>query len=585
MRVGALHRRFCPDPVAGSVEGAWTGENLALRTSHHRANTVTHIHNEDSMNNVFPVTWDDPADAELSWEWGEGEGWAGILAPLAADAAQGITEGFNDRYQRNSLPLRSECRIIHGYAYLAQRPLVAPSELPALYERIREIQRSEARHVREQWDAVVLPALLESYTWIRSRPIASAPLTEVAVIWDEVWQQRVPQFGALHAMITPGALQSLQDLADLYQALFEQSPPGEGLKLVQGLPNELQQVQRDLHLLAARARALPAVAELILHQPDQLLDSRDTVEGGIEFTQALDAFLTAHGHLGQPFFDLALPSWADEPLLLLTEIRKRLLDSSEDPEKLRLRRAVEAELLTDEVRTRLRSRPAARRRFEETLNVARKAGPLSEGHNYWLDRMAQAHLHRFAIQVGQRLVQAHVCADAHDIFFLHADETRAALQDPCDLRDRIEQRRADHHQWQKVRPPRYLGKQPEQPDAVDSSMAAMSGQIEPTVLHGISASAGTARGPVRVVLSPTDFGCVQRGDVLVCATSNPSWVPIFGIIQGLIASTGGALSHAAVVAREFGVPAVVGAGEAVLHLRDGQLVEVDGTAGEIRILE
>jgi pyruvate,water dikinase len=536
------------------------------------------------MSNVFPVTWDDPADAELSWEWGEGEGWAGILAPLAADAAQRITEGFNDRYQRNKLPLRSECRIIHGYAYLAQRPLVPQTDLPALYERIRELQRSEARHVRQQWDEVVLPALLESYTWLRSRPVASAPLTEIAVIWDEVWQHRVPQFGALHAMITPGALQSLQDLADLYQALFEQSPPGEGLKLVQGLPNELQQVQRDLHLLAARARSLPAVADLILHQPGRLLDAPDTVAGGAEFAEALNAFLAAHGHLGQPFFDLALPSWADEPILLLTEIRKRLQDQSEDSEVLRLRRAVEAEMLTDEVRTRLRSRPAARRRFEETLNVARKAGPLSESHNYWLDRMAQAHLHRFALQVGHRLVKADVCDAPHDIFFLHADETRAVLQEPCDLRDRIEQRRAVHQQWQTVRPPRYLGKQPEQSTA-DGSTVAPSSQAEPTVLHGISASAGTARGRVRVVLSPNDFGCVQRGDVLVCTTSNPSWVPIFGIIQGLIASTGGALSHAAVVAREFGVPAVVGAGEAVLRLRDGQLVEVDGTAGEIRILE
>ena len=92
------------------------------------------------------------------------------------------------------------------------------------------------------------------------------------------------------------------------------------------------------------------------------------------------------------------------------------------------------------------------------------------------------------------------------------------------------------------------------------------------------------RGPARIVVALEDFARVQSGDVLVCPSSNPSWVPLFGIIAGLVTNTGGVLSHAAVVAREFGVPAVVGTGVATERLRDGQLVEVDGTAGEVRLL-
>lgn len=85
-------------------------------------------------------------------------------------------------------------------------------------------------------------------------------------------------------------------------------------------------------------------------------------------------------------------------------------------------------------------------------------------------------------------------------------------------------------------------------------------------------------------MAPEDFVTVQTGDVLVCPSSNPSWVPLFGIIAGLITNTGGVTSHAAVVAREFGVPAVVGTGEATRLIRNGQQVEVDGTMGEVRLL-
>ena len=92
------------------------------------------------------------------------------------------------------------------------------------------------------------------------------------------------------------------------------------------------------------------------------------------------------------------------------------------------------------------------------------------------------------------------------------------------------------------------------------------------------------RGPARVTLSQDDFGRIQPGDIIVCPSSNPSWVPVFTIAGGLVTNTGGVLSHAAVVAREFGLPAVVGTGDATTRIADGRLVEIDGTAGTVRLL-
>ena len=92
------------------------------------------------------------------------------------------------------------------------------------------------------------------------------------------------------------------------------------------------------------------------------------------------------------------------------------------------------------------------------------------------------------------------------------------------------------------------------------------------------------RGPARVTLTQEDFGSVQPGDIIVCPSSNPSWVPLFAIAGGLITNTGGVLSHAAVVAREFALPAVVGTGDATTRIADGRLVEIDGTTGIVRLL-
>jgi pyruvate,water dikinase len=87
-----------------------------------------------------------------------------------------------------------------------------------------------------------------------------------------------------------------------------------------------------------------------------------------------------------------------------------------------------------------------------------------------------------------------------------------------------------------------------------------------------------------VTLAPDDFGRIMPGDIIVCPSSNPSWVPVFAIAGGLVTNTGGVLSHAAVVAREFGLPAVVGTHDATARIADGRTVEIDGTSGTVRLL-
>jgi len=533
------------------------------------------------MDSEFPVVWENPSDPELSWEWDDMH-LPSALSPLGADYVRaGIESGIAYRFARAGIEGRFECRIINGYAYFAFRYLTDDKE--TLRAVALNARRDQSRVIREYWDRKVLPALLATYGWLITTPAETMPLPDLADTWDELWLRQIPYLWGLHFMTTSGSYQSLNDLADFYESVVDHAAPGDGVALATGQPTDLQRVQRDLHALAEQTRALPAVAALIAADPDHALDRLAGTEGGIQFLSRLETFLNAHGHLGQPFDDLAFPSWQEEVGLLLREVQKRLLHPQEDPELRRLAQAAEADDAAARVRQRLAGVPARLHEFDQTLTHARNVGPLTESHNYWLDRMLHAHVHRFARRVGRRLADADVITEYRDVFYLTAAEVSAALRTPVDLSILIEDRKAAQHRWAKIRPPKWLGAAPpaevagrfDAPPPVESDGA---------LLHGIGASAGVRRGPARVVLSSDDFGRVQPGDVLVCPSANPSWVPLFGIITGLVTDTGGALSHAAVVAREFGVPAVVGTHTATQRLRDGQVVELNGTTGEVKIL-
>ncbi len=532
------------------------------------------------MIEAFPVTWDDPTDANLSWEREEMH-FPNPLLPLRADAIRhgfGI-EGFNYMYTRMSVPMRLHCRVLNGFVYVAQQVEGGEGELPDAQELLKEARRSVARDARQHWTDKVLPTLLETYQWMQTTPLETAPFSEIAHAWDN-FCARVPHLWGLHFMTTAGPYQALEDLADLYATLVEEAYPGEALMLVAGLPNDLQRVQSDLYHLAEHARSLPVVAELILATPSEALLTLPSALGGEKFLVALRGFLSTHGHLGGGFEE---PSWQDNPTPVLVEVCKRLQHPIEDPESQRQRLAAAARALADQVRTRLRERPEDLGRFEAALALAREVGPLTEEHNYWLDQMLGANTNRFVVRVGKRLAQARLIDNPDDVFYLHIQEIGATLREPHDLRELIATRKTEQSRLGRIRPPKHLGKKPPvsakqgrfYPDAIQ--------QIDERILRGIGASAGTGRGPARVVLSSEGFDRVQPGDVLVCPASNPSWVPLFGIIAGLITDTGGVTSHAAVVAREFGVPAVVGTGEATQRLRDGQQVEIDGTAGVVRL--
>jgi pyruvate,water dikinase len=340
------------------------------------------------------------------------------------------------------------------------------------------------------------------------------------------------------------------------------------------------------------ASETPAVAEA-LRAGERSLDRLAAIDGGGRFVEGVNAALAAHGHLGQTADDLELPSFGDVPAAYVTEIAKRLEAEAPEAEARRARLAAESDQLAERARRSLADEPEALATFERVLQLAREIGPIKERHNYWIDRGSQAHLRRFVLRVGARLVHDGVIAEPHDVFYLRRSEVGPLLRAPFDRQDLVGGRRRQHELDKRIEPAPEIGAKEIWPEAPTAAEPATSEDSVPApeppteaddVLRGIGASAGVVRGRARVVAGAEEFGRIGHGDIIVCHASNPSWVPVLAIAAGLVTDVGGLLSHAAVVAREFGLPAVVGVRGALLTIQDGREIEVDGIAGTVRLV-
>ncbi len=543
----------------------------------------------------FPISWEEPADAERSWGWDDMH-MPFALTSLAADYIRAIGNGFNlapELY--GGFPRRWHARVWNGYAYFTQDANAEDPERAELSKRWVAVMRERAEVTEAFWADEVLPEVKTLEARLRTIPIESLDFADLALAWDEAWAA-TERLWQLHFLIILGPYQVLEDLADLYERVVPGASPGESLRLVQGAATELLEADRGLEQMTADAASRPAIRDALLERASNgapafarlTAESLRALEGGPGFLAELDAFLAQHGHLGQAFDDLAQPSWAEDISLILDQIGMRLTSLPEPGDARRARLAEDAAALADTVRARLADRPDELVEFDRLVALARAVGPLTEIHNYWIDRLAQARIRALSIRVGHRLAAADVLDTAQDILHLHRAEVRELIQRPASARALIEERRVDHKRNATRTPPANIG--PKSSSSEDGSQGPdrFDGErftsTEADVLRGTGASAGEVRGRAKVVLGPSDFGRIQAGDIIVCPSSNPSWIPVFTLAGGLVTNTGGILSHAAVVAREFGLPAVVGTGDATTRIAEGRLVEIDGSSGIVRLL-
>ena len=528
----------------------------------------------------FPVEFETPAHVELEWGGDRGH-FPEALTPLAGDYARVVgstLSGWQSDYE--GFPQRWHTGVWHGWVYYAFEPNATPDEWADIRRRTIDLWRKLADVTDAMWRDDILPEVRSLSSRIDAVD-AEAAAVDVAEAWESSWLA-AERAWKLHVMIA-GQAQVLGDLAEAYRVAVPDAPAGEAFRLIQGDPHELFEMELETERLAAMAAAAPAVATALRTGLRSLDDIRASPEGAA-FAVAVEAFLERHGHLGQSSDDLAIPSWAQAPHRILDELTKRLETPAPPAAERRERLRREAEELAAAARERLADTPEELPRFDRILDLARRIGPLSEIHNYWIDRAVQARLHSLVMQVGRRLVRDKVIEAPDDVFYLRRTEVADLLRTPRDVGDLVTDRRQLHARQRQITPAPTVGTPLDDAAAGEQQGASHLESGENESLRGTGASPGVVRGTARLVHGADEFGRIMHGDIIICPASNPSWVPVFAIAGGLVTDRGGLLSHAAVVAREFGLPAVVGVRGVMQTIVDGQPVEIDGTSGVVRLL-
>jgi pyruvate,water dikinase len=316
---------------------------------------------------------------------------------------------------------------------------------------------------------------------------------------------------------------------------------------------------------------------------------------GVAFLTELRTYLAEYGQRSNIPLELGEPSWIEDPTPVLATLREYIDQPDRDVAADRAGLVAERERAISAARTRLSSYPRpVVEQFESLLKAAQEATILSEDHAFWIDLCGLYQARRVVVEIGRRLADAGVITDSDDVYYLTLGEVRDAL-DGRPARNALTllaSRKAEIAHFRTITPPPAIGSAP--PDAaandpLSRAMAKFMGAAapatsEPGVVRGIAGSPGNVHGTAKVVLSLADAGKLQPGDILVAEYTGPWWTPLFGIAAALVTDFGGVLSHCAVVAREFGIPAVVGTGSATTTLHDGQLIEVNGDQGIVRVI-
>ena len=304
-------------------------------------------------------------------------------------------------------------------------------------------------------------------------------------------------------------------------------------------------------------------------------------EAGREFLKMWDAFMSHHGHHCRGELELFNQRWFERPDFILSLVRNYLssieqLDVLENSRKL----ALEREKLAEDCRQQLKN-PIKRCLFNYSLQKAQLGSVMRENFKSEIVRQL-AELRKMLIELGQRLNKKGIIENKDDIFFLEIEEIRPVTENKAafDVKDVIASRRKEYEKNKTVTPPKVvIGKfDPDNfvPENVDADIE---------VLNGVSASPGVVTGKARVILKANTDEQVLAGEILVAPFTDPGWTPYFIPAAAIVMDMGGILSHGSVVAREYGIPAVVNVGPATKIIKTGQTIQVDANRGIVKILK
>ncbi len=353
--------------------------------------------------------------------------------------------------------------------------------------------------------------------------------------------------------------------------------------ITQSVPNNItSEMGLALMDVADVIRPYPEVVDYLQHiEDDNFLDELIKFEGGQETKDAIDEYLRKYGMGCTGEIDLTRTRWSEKPTTLIPMILSNIKNFEPHASRRKFEQGLEKALKKEqELVERLMELPNGKQKaveIKEVISLIRNFIGYREYPKYGM--ISRYFVYKLALlKEAEQLVKMNVISEVEDIFYLTFEELHEVVRTKKLDYKIINKRKDEYKLFNKLTPPR----------VITSDGEIIVGEykrenLPPEAIVGLAVSSGVIEGRARVILNMEDAN-LKEGDILVTSFTDPSWTPLFVAIKGLVTEVGGLMTHGAVIAREYGLPAVVGVENATKLIKDGQRIRVHGTEGYIEIL-
>jgi phosphohistidine swiveling domain-containing protein len=560
----------------------------------------------------FPIDWQE-GERELFWIYDDLH-CPNPVSPLFFDIG-GWWLTCDHMFRRFGTPFASDwiAKNINGYVYTAAIPAEPSLRAEATEYEARYVPRVPrdgeyagaigaylgfvlphyADNFLDWWQNRLRPEIERNFAYLDGQDWDAASFVELAVLledaidihdrhWKIHWMLNFAQFSATMAL--NAAVAEVRGEADPgLLGRLQSSVADRNWDSIEDLWRMKEEIKGDDGLRGAFDASDTASG---------VLAALDGSDGGRRFVaERLRGHQQTFGYKAIWSHEFAYKTWVEDPAPIVEAIRGYLSTDYDYPSNIQ---GVRDDLEKAKAEVMDGVEGEQRAALQAALDRSLAMNPLTPDHHFFIDQGTNARLRLACIAIGRKLTDAGVLADAEDVVFLHYNEVRLLLADQSalgDVQDLVSDRRDALEDAAERRPPSWVGTATEEalafpyaslwgfPDKFHAGEPATSGEVK-----GLAASPGVVEGTARYVASLDEFDQVEDGDILVCRMTNPAWVVLFTKIRGLVTEAGGTVSHPAVVAREFGIPAVVGTTNAGDRIKTGDRIRVNGTTGVVEIL-
>lgn len=553
----------------------------------------------------FPVEWENEEEKKLFWFYDDNHV-PNPVSPMYFSLHGWWGPTLDYMYRRFGFPIGCawNAKKVNGYVYTAISPR-DPNEAALIGPYYGWIMPTYAENFLDWWQERYLPEIKRNFEYLDSYDTKNASLQELMVFLEEAIDIQERHF-RLHWILNLAQFQASLTFQILAKELIPNVNGALLGRILISLEDRNWDSVRELWQLKEEVKANPELKQIFdsKETASAIIPALQSIPTGRAFMEKVQTYLKEYGYKPLYTHEYIYKLWVEDPTPAVETIKGYLVSDYNFPEEYEKIKNDQQAAMRELMEKVPADAPAEKKEaLQEAMRLAVKMMPLTPDHHFYFDQGTFARMRLVLLAIGRKMVEMGLLRDPEDIMFLEYDQLRYYVANPKSESnpngyDGISVIKEARRKWEdafKITPRDWVGTVTRwnmyeeiyhtlwgYPERFERAREGKKETADKVI--GLPAAAGVAEGFARIVKSPDEFDQVKRGEIMVCLMTNPAWVIVFSKIKGVVTDAGGVLSHTAVVSREFGIPAVVGTGDATRRIKTGDRVRVNGFTGVVEIL-